>query len=79
MRQIVDVISNNPDMLMVGTLERQGGVDIMIGMTHNILETLVWVQEYKRKVEREQQLRETDPDLKHLFDQYQTVLSLKYS
>ena len=79
MNKMVNIISHDPEMLMVGACDRLGGVDIFVGVNPRLKETIEWVQTHRASIEQERRLRETDPELKHLFDQYQTYLNLKYS
>lgn len=48
-------------------------------MHNNVMDILSWVQKYRAQLEWEQQQRAADPELQHLYDQYQTYLKLKHT
>ena len=74
---MIRVHSITPDAVLVATQDVYGGVEINIGMHNNVMDILSWVQKYRAQLEWEQQQRAADPELQHLYDQYQTYLKLK--
>ena len=79
MNSMVRIFSVTPHIIQTTALDRLGGVDVSVSVTEKTSSLLAWVEEYRNRIEREQQLRDQDPELRHLYDQYQTYLSLKHS
>lgn len=68
-----------PDLLFVNVCDTLGGQQLSINLNANLVDTIIWIQQYRSQLEREQQIRETDPNARELFNQYQTYMNLTYS
>lgn len=56
-----------------------GGVMIHTSLTPEVVDTLKWVQQYRRQLEQEQQIRASDATARELYDSYQTYINITYS
>lgn len=73
---MIQAYGTTPDAITVSTSQVYGGIDIQVGMHHNVLEVLSWIQSYRSQLQKESELRSQNPELQHLYDQYQTYLKL---
>lgn len=67
-------------MISISMSDTHGGKMMMgLHLDAQMVDTLTWMQQYRQQLEREQQIRETDPNARELFNQYQTYINLTYS
>lgn len=53
-----------------------GGKKISLHIHGEVLDSLKWIQEYRARLDQEQQMRAENPALQELYDQYQTMMGL---
>ena len=53
-----------------------GGKEVHIQFTTEVVETLQWAIEYRKQLQREIDLRNTNPALADQWDHYQTLLRI---
>ena len=73
---MIQVTAAPPDMIYSGVVDVQGGKMITIQLTDDVVSTIRWAQKYKENLQREIELRESNPALASQWDQYQTMLRI---
>lgn len=53
-----------------------GGQQLTLTISQSIVDDLKWLSEYRKQLEREQQLRRENETVRSAWEQYQTVLNL---
>ena len=76
MADLINITSNNPDMVYITKNEQYGGINYNISLSPSIVNTIRWVQDYQLKLDREVKAREENESVRAAYDQYQTVLKL---
>lgn len=67
---------SSDNTIVVTANEVQGGQALHFSAGDELKDTLSWVQQYRSQLQREADMRMRNPDLQHLYDQYQTLLKL---
>jgi len=71
----INMVSSNGYMNIQCT-QQYGGLTYSIYLEKKLIDLLLWVEEHKAKVEKEEMLRKTNPALASTWDQYQTMLKI---
>lgn len=73
---MIQVTSDNPDMIYLSTMDVHGGKMINVSLSQEVVDTLRWAQSFRKKHELELELRKTVPALASQYEQYQTMLRI---
>jgi len=73
---MIQVMAYPPDLLMAHVMDIHGGQHMDIRLTDDLVDTINWVKQYKKQLDREQQIRSQDPVAQELYDQYRTYINL---
>jgi hypothetical protein len=74
----ITVSTIQPDLLFVSVCNNWGGQQLSINLNADLVDTIIWIRQYKAQLEREQQFRDENPVAKELFDQYTTYINLAH-
>jgi len=75
----ITVSTIQPDLLLVSACNNWGGQQLSINLNADLVDTIIWIRQYKAQLEREQKFRDENPVAKELFDQYTTYVNLNYN
>lgn len=64
------------DWFYVSTSEDWGKTKITVTINSELLETINWVKEYRKKLDDEAKIRAENPALASAYEGYQTILKL---
>lgn len=73
---MINARTSNPDLIHVSTMDVHGGRDISVSVSNDVVETINWVKKYRQKLEKEIELRASNPALASAWDQYQVMLRI---
>lgn len=73
---MINARTSNPDLIHVSTMDVHGGRDIYVSVSNDVVETINWVRKYRQKLEKEIELRASNPALASAWDQYQVMLRI---
>jgi hypothetical protein len=76
MVDLIQVSISPPEIGYISTQDVYGGKNITITITQEVVDLLAWVKEHKGQVQREAELRKTNPSLNNMWEQYQTMLRI---
>ncbi len=76
MTDMVRITITPPDFAYSNTQDVYGGKQINVMIAPDVVEAVRWVQEYRSRLDKEVQLRMTNPALASQWEQYQTMLKL---
>jgi hypothetical protein len=65
-----------PSFAYAMTNDTYGGKTIHIQFTDEVIRAVTWANEYKDKLDKEFELRNNNPALANMWEQYQTMLKL---
>jgi hypothetical protein len=74
--ELVEVSSNNHDMLHIYKHDRFGGVNYNLAFSQEMVDMFNWYKQYKAQMLLESQAREQNPSIAAAYEQYQTMLKL---
>jgi predicted transcriptional regulator YheO len=67
----------NPPHIGYGNVsDIHGGQEYTLNFSSEIVSDLEWVRQYRAKLDKEEQMRESTPALKNSWDSYQTMLRI---
>ena len=73
---MITILSTTPDMIHTGIKDGNDGKQICIALAQDVVDTIRWVQEHRKKMEAEIELRNSTPALASAWDQYQVTLRI---
>ena len=76
MADLINITSNNPDLVYITKQDTYGGMQYNVGLSPTAVDAIRWVNEYKQKLDQEVKAREENESVRAAYDQYQTVLKL---
>lgn len=76
MADFISIYSTTPNNLTATKVDQFGGLQIQIGLTAETVDALLWIKDYKARLEREARARELNESVRSAYEQYQTVLKL---
>lgn len=68
--------SNNPDMIYVSTMDVHGGKELCVSFSQDVADSLNWIKQHRKLMEKEAELRSSNPALASAWDQYQVMLRI---
>jgi hypothetical protein len=71
--------SSHPSLISMSMSDTHGGKMLGLHLDPGMVDTIKFMHQYRSQLEREQQIRETDPNARELYNQYQTYMNLTYS
>ena len=65
-----------PDFAYVSLKDTYGGKQIHVQVNQEVIDVFRWFKEHKDLLDREQKLRESNPAVASIYEQYQTMMKL---
>lgn len=79
MTDFLTVGTVTPGFIHVHISDTYGGKHLSVELDAEVLADLRWIRKYKQQLIQEQEIRESNPVAKELFDQYTTYINLTYN
>jgi hypothetical protein len=73
---MLNVNCHNPEILGVSVSQIHGGERIDLWFNQNVVQNIRWLADFRKKHEKELQMRENSPMLQEAYESYQTLLAL---
>lgn len=75
--KLIDInMINGHDYMNINCTQQYGGISFSVNLEKRLIDLLQWVENHKANVEKEEQLRKTNPALASTWEQYQTMLKI---
>jgi hypothetical protein len=71
-----NIIVDPPGFAIVSVADTYGGKQINIKISNHVLDTIDWVNRYRSRLDQEQKIRDGNPAVASLYEQYQTMIKL---
>jgi hypothetical protein len=75
--KLIDInMINGYEYMNINCTQQYGGISYSVTLDQKLVDLLKWVENHKANVEKEEQLRKTNPALASTWEQYQTMLKI---